>query len=92
VGFGALNTPVRLLGTSNGQPWEIPGWGMTDGNGGFKVEGRFAEGTQGTTPFTLRSEGCSQIPSPLWFRSKSESDDHSLHGCFEVKQRAKPTS
>jgi hypothetical protein len=35
------NTPVRLIGTSNGEPWEIPGWGATDSSGRFSTQGVF---------------------------------------------------
>lgn len=54
VGYGAPNTPARLLGTSNGQPWEIPEWRNTDGRGSFQVDGMFAAGTEGR--YTLQVE------------------------------------
>ncbi|HEY2932875.1 MAG TPA: sialidase family protein [Acidobacteriota bacterium] len=54
VSNGAINSSVRLLGTSNGQSWEIAGWGKTDANGSFSVAGTFPEGTEGS--YTLRVE------------------------------------
>jgi hypothetical protein len=30
---GVTKTPIRLLGTSNGQSWEIQGWRKSDGDG-----------------------------------------------------------
>jgi len=69
VDYGAPNTLVRLLGHSNGQSWDIRGWRTTDAGGSFKVDGRFAEGLRGATPFRLRSVECSQTPSPSRFRT-----------------------
>ncbi|HEV8132678.1 MAG TPA: hypothetical protein VGQ81_15635 [Acidobacteriota bacterium] len=48
------NSPIRLLGTSNGQPWEIAEWSKTDANGSFSAKGTFPEGTEGS--YTLRVE------------------------------------
>src|SRR5262245_12455279 len=39
---GVPNTSIRLLGTSNGQSWEITDWRKTDRDGGFTEEGTFA--------------------------------------------------
>jgi len=50
----APNAWVRLLGTTADQAWEIPEWGKTDDAGTLSVEGRFAEGTEGS--YTLRAE------------------------------------
>jgi photosystem II stability/assembly factor-like uncharacterized protein len=41
VSNGPPNTPIRLTGTGNGQPWEIPQWGTTDANGNFSQDGTF---------------------------------------------------
>lgn len=54
VGNSAPDSPVRLLGTSNGQSWEISEWGKTDANGSFSAEGIFPEGTEGN--YSLRVE------------------------------------
>ncbi|HEY2932877.1 MAG TPA: hypothetical protein VGK99_14130 [Acidobacteriota bacterium] len=51
---GLRNTSIRLLGTSNGQSWEIAEWRKTDTNGSFSLEGKFGEGTEGS--YTLRVE------------------------------------
>ena len=39
---GVPNTTVSLLGSSNGQSWEIREWGKTDAAGNFSMEGTFA--------------------------------------------------
>ena len=39
---GVPNTFVRLLGTSNGQSWEIPDWVRTDADGNVSQEGLIA--------------------------------------------------
>src|SRR5262245_26505653 len=44
---------MRLLGTSNGQPWEITDWRKTDGDGSFREEGTFAAGTVGSHTLKL---------------------------------------
>src|SRR5258706_5343075 len=36
------NTPMRLLGNSNGQSWQVTDWRKTDGDGNFREEGTFA--------------------------------------------------
>jgi hypothetical protein len=51
---GAANAPVRLLGSTYGQPWEIREWVRTDASGNVSVEGKFAEGTEGS--YSLRVE------------------------------------
>ena len=45
---GAPHAPARLLGTSNGQSWEIADWRKTDVHSSLTVEGKFAEGTEGS--------------------------------------------
>ena len=45
-------TPILLLGTTNGQSWEIPEWHETDANGNLTVEGQFGEGTEAS--YSLR--------------------------------------
>jgi hypothetical protein len=50
----APDSPIRLSGTSNGQPWEVQPWRQTDSNGNMTEEGIFTEGAQGT--HTLRLE------------------------------------
>jgi len=45
---------VRLIGTTNGQPWVMEGLGTTDVNGMFSLRGVFAEGSIGN--FTLKVE------------------------------------
>ena len=39
---GVPNTSIRLLGTSNGQSWEIKDWRRTNADGSFNEEGTFA--------------------------------------------------
>jgi hypothetical protein len=48
VANGVTNTPIRLLGTSNGQSWEIQGWRKSDGDGNWSDAGVFAAGTEGS--------------------------------------------
>jgi len=48
VSSSAPNTIVRLLGTSDGKPWEVANWQKTDANGNVSETGTFAFGTQGT--------------------------------------------
>jgi photosystem II stability/assembly factor-like uncharacterized protein len=45
---GPPNTTIRLIGTDNGQPWEIPAWGTTDSNGSFSENGTFTEQVLGS--------------------------------------------
>jgi hypothetical protein len=52
---GAPDTAVRLLGTSDGQPWGIVEWVRTDADGSFDVEGIFSVETIDTS-HTLRVE------------------------------------
>ncbi|HYR91800.1 MAG TPA: hypothetical protein VE422_47585 [Terriglobia bacterium] len=42
------DAPVRLLGATNGQSWEMANWRKTDADGSLIVEGKFAEGTEGS--------------------------------------------
>ena len=48
------NATVSLMGTSDGQSWMIPDWGMTRADGRFSQGGAFADGAQGT--HTLKVE------------------------------------
>jgi hypothetical protein len=50
---GEPSAVIRLLGTSNGQPWEIAEWLKADGSGGATAAGVFAEGTEGTYTLTV---------------------------------------
>jgi photosystem II stability/assembly factor-like uncharacterized protein len=47
VANGVTNTPIRLLGTSNGQSWEVRDWRKTDADGAWNEPGVFAPGTEG---------------------------------------------
>jgi hypothetical protein len=47
VSNGATNASIRLLGTSNGQSWEVPDWRKTDAEGAWNEQGRFAAGMEG---------------------------------------------
>jgi sugar lactone lactonase YvrE len=53
----AASTGIRLLGSSNGVTWEIPGWHMTQADGTFTESGTFAEGTQGSHTVRLEIAG-----------------------------------
>src|SRR5262245_28014917 len=44
---------MRLLGTSNGQSWEITDWRKTDRDGSFREEGAFAAGAVGSHTLKL---------------------------------------
>jgi Kelch motif protein len=48
VSSSAANTLIRLLGTSDDAPWEVPNWQKTDANGNVDETGTFATGTEGT--------------------------------------------
>src|SRR5262249_25041863 len=50
---GVPNTSMRLLGTSNGQAWEITDWRKTDGDGSFREEGTFAREAVGSHTLKL---------------------------------------
>jgi Tol biopolymer transport system component len=54
---GVPSAPLRLLGNSNGQSWEITNWGTTDAAGNFTAQGTFAEGTAGTHSLQLDFAG-----------------------------------
>ena len=62
LGNGPPNTRVRLLGTSNGQFWEIPEWRRTDGIGILEVEGKFAEGAEGSHTLKVEIGGATSNP------------------------------
>jgi photosystem II stability/assembly factor-like uncharacterized protein len=47
VSNGATRTAIRLLGTSNGQSWEVRDWRKTDGDGNWSETGGFAVGMEG---------------------------------------------
>src|SRR5262245_36460672 len=51
------NTSMRLLGTSNGQSWEVTDWRKTDRDGSFREEGAFAAGTVGSHTLKLDIAG-----------------------------------
>lgn len=44
----APNSSIRLVGTSNGQSWEIRDWQKTDAHGNFTDAGAFAADAEGT--------------------------------------------
>jgi hypothetical protein len=48
VANGVTNTPIRLVGMSNGQPWEVHDWRTTDGDGNWSEAGVFTAGTEGS--------------------------------------------
>jgi Tol biopolymer transport system component len=50
---GVPNTSMRLLGTSNGQSWEVTDWPKTDRGGGFTEEGTFAAEAVGSHTLKL---------------------------------------
>jgi photosystem II stability/assembly factor-like uncharacterized protein len=54
VSNGTPSAPVRLLGTTNGQSWEVAGWLTTDATGAAAQQGSFTQATLGT--HTLRVE------------------------------------
>ena len=47
VANGGTNTPIRLLGTSNSQSWEIQDWRKTDDDGNSAAAGVFPARTEG---------------------------------------------
>jgi Tol biopolymer transport system component len=62
---GVPNAPVRLLGNSNGQAWEITNWGTTDAAGNFTVEGTFAEGRAGS--YSLQLDVAGTLTNTVYF-------------------------
>jgi len=54
---GVPNTSMHLLGTSNGQSWEITNWHKTDGDGSYREEGTFASGAVGSHTLKLNIGG-----------------------------------
>jgi photosystem II stability/assembly factor-like uncharacterized protein len=48
VSNAPANSPIQLLGTSDGQSWQIPNWRNTNSNGAFAESGIFAPGTEGS--------------------------------------------
>ena len=48
---------VRLIGTTNGQPWVVAEWATTDVNGRFTLGGTFAEGTLGSHTLKVEIDG-----------------------------------
>ena len=54
VSNAAPSISLRLLGTTSGKSWAIPGWAKTDGNGNFSTTGVMGQGTEGE--YTLRVE------------------------------------
>jgi trimeric autotransporter adhesin len=57
VSKAAASSDIRLLGSSNGLTWEIPGWRTTQADGTFIETGTFAEGTQGSHTLRLQIAG-----------------------------------
>ena len=51
------NTSVRLLGTTNGESWEIADWSKTDVNGTVNLTGVFAEGSKGSHTLSVEIGG-----------------------------------
>jgi hypothetical protein len=62
---GDLQYPIRLLGVSNGEPWEISNWGKPDSNGSFSVGGTFGGGTEGSHSLSVEIAG--RLSDPIWF-------------------------
>jgi hypothetical protein len=57
VSNAAPNSPVRLSGTTNGAPWTLPGWAVTDASGGLKKQGLYGAGTQGRYTLNVEIDG-----------------------------------
>jgi trimeric autotransporter adhesin len=57
VSKARATSDIRLLGSSNGVTWEIPGWRTTEADGTFTETGTFAEGTQGSHTLRLQIAG-----------------------------------
>jgi len=51
---GAPNATMGLIGTSDGQPWEVAEWGKTDANGTYIESGAFTEQVRGS--YTLMAD------------------------------------
>jgi hypothetical protein len=47
VANATAGAEIRLVGISDGVPWEWPGWGRTGSDGSFSMGGTFADGSQG---------------------------------------------
>ena len=62
---GVPNTPVRLLGITNSQSWEIPSWGTTDADGNLTEEGTFAEGAAGS--YSLQLDIAGTLSNTIYF-------------------------
>jgi len=59
VSNGTPSTPVRLLGTTNGQSWEVAGWLTTDATGAATQQGSFTQTTLGTHTLLVEIGGIS---------------------------------
>lgn len=57
VSNAAPNATVVLRGTTNGEPWTIPGWATTDANGELKRSGSYGEGSQGSYTLAVEIDG-----------------------------------
>jgi hypothetical protein len=57
VSKAAASSNIRLLGSSNGVPWEIPRWRTTGADGAFTETGAFGAGTQGSHTLWLEIAG-----------------------------------
>jgi photosystem II stability/assembly factor-like uncharacterized protein len=62
---GAPDYPIRLLGISNRQSWEIPEWRKTDADGNFDVGGTFAGGSEGNHSLSVEIAGRFSDPIPF---------------------------
>jgi hypothetical protein len=67
VSNGATNTSIRLLGTSNGQSWEIRDWRKTDANGNWSEAGGFAAGLEGRHFLRVDIDGALSNVVRFWF-------------------------
>jgi len=57
VSHAGGNSPIRLLGISNGVSWEIPDWSLTNGAGAFTAFGTFSPSSEGTHQLRLDVRG-----------------------------------
>jgi hypothetical protein len=59
---GLPQAAVRLLGTSNGQSWEISEWRKPDANGAFSAGGTFGAGSGGSHTLSVEIAGAFSDP------------------------------
>jgi hypothetical protein len=57
LGNALPDSPVRLIGVSNGTSWSFPGWSLTNGAGNLTHVGAFADGTQGSHTLAAEVDG-----------------------------------